>query len=77
MMAQRYVPVWGFKMYPPENRELTKFNRQLRNWLAVNIGCGTWETEMKGDGRWGDAYILVTIDKDAEEDAMAFKLRWL
>ena len=86
--AQRYVPVWGFKMYPPDNgSSLIDWHRELRNWLTQNIGAGAWEkigsgiweTEIKGpDDPYSleYAYVLVTIDKDAEEEAMAFKLAW-
>jgi len=80
--ALRYVPVWGFKMYlPDDNEDLTGYNKELRNWLARNIGSGTWETEVKYPNNqysrdYDDAYVLVTIDKGADEDAMAFRLAW-
>ncbi len=67
-------------MYLPDDSEdLTGYNRELRNWLARNIGSGTWETELKyRDDPYScdGAYVLVTIDKGADEDAMAFRLAW-
>ncbi len=42
---QRYVLVWCMKVYPPEDTDLANFNREIRNWLAQNVGSGSWETE--------------------------------
>lgn len=75
----RPVQVWMMHMYSPKNKDLAAFNREIRNWLARNIGSGSWETKMIALHRLdnNEPYIEVTFDLNAEEDAMAFKLRWM
>ena len=75
MMEKRYVEVWSMKLYPPEDIDLTAFNREIRNWLGQNIGSGSWETELSGTLAI-PLYVKVIFDIEAEEDAMAFKIVW-
>ncbi|KKN44285.1 hypothetical protein LCGC14_0694900 [marine sediment metagenome] len=66
----KLVDHWYIKIYVPDDKDPTSFNREIRNWLARNIGSGTWETECGVD------YVGVYFDIEAETDVMAFKLAW-
>ena len=73
----RPVTVWKGKLFASKNQDIIELNREIRNWLARNIGSGTWETKLTLDEKSWDTFITITFDIEAEEDAMAFKLRWL
>lgn len=67
----KLVDHWYIRIYIPDDKFPTIFNREIRNWLAINIGSGTWETKCEVE------YVGVYFDMDAEGDAMAFKLAWI
>ena len=76
IMATSTLIVWQTRVYPKEDQNVLGLQLEIRNWLVENIGSSTWETELR-DHRYGNlTYIRVTFDIEAEEDAMAFKLRW-
>ncbi len=72
----KLVDNWYMKIYVPDETIPSSFNREIRNWLARNIGSGTWETECKVDVSKNRFYIGVYFDIEAETDVMAFKLAW-
>lgn len=73
----KLVDHWYIKIYVPGGKVPTTFNREIRNWLARNIGSGTWETEYKVDTSKNQFYVGIYFDMDAKEDVMAFKLAWI
>ena len=76
------VDKYYFKLQLPPKKTHDAFNREIRNWLGQNCQC-TWEThwesiqdlsQMKTQKTQS---LEVYFDLDsAEEDLMAFKLRW-
>lgn len=76
IVATRNVIVWQTRVYPKEDQTVTALNREIRDWLGENIGSGTWETELREHRHGRSSYVQITFDIEAEDDAMAFKLRW-
>ena len=68
--------VWIAELSAPKGIGPAEYNREIRNWLARNIGSESWETSLTGIEFTDVPRVRVTFDIDAEEDAMAFKLRW-
>lgn len=74
---RRGCKVWEVILKTPKDTDVTEYNRCIRNWLARNIGSGTWDTSLTGMEFHDIAEVRVIFDLDAEVDATAFKLRWL
>jgi len=69
-MKMALVPHWFMEVPEKGNQSVVELNREIRNWLAREIGSGSWETEITSRA------VRVYFDLEAEDDAMAFKLGW-